>query len=388
MDFRFAPEENAFRTELREFLAAELPASWEGWEALETPPPEHEGFAHQFRRRLVEKGWFGMAWPREFGGQNASIMRQMVFNEEMAYHRAPTGFSMGLAWVGPALMLFGTPEQKQRYLPPIVHDEEEWCTLYSEPGAGSDLAALQTRAERDGDEYVINGQKIWTSGGHRARLGWLAARTDPAAPKHKGISMFVVEMDRPGISIRPLVNMAKMHEFNEVFFDNVRIPASNLVGEENRGWYQLAVALDFERTSVADTSGYRRLIDDLASYAREHRDRIARPRRLQVVERLIEIEAATALAYRVGWLQSQGKVPNYEASLVKTFGAELGQRVALTGVNLLGLRGQLERGDRWAPLHGRVARLYAFFVSSTIAGGTSEVNRSVIATRGLGLPRE
>ncbi|MCE7927783.1 MAG: acyl-CoA dehydrogenase [Chloroflexi bacterium CFX7] len=388
MDFRFAPEEAAFRAEVREFLAAELPVDWEGWEALETPPREHEDFAQNFRRRLVEKGWFGMAWPREHGGQSASIMRQVVFSEEMSYHRAPTGFSMGLAWVGPALMLFGTPEQKQRYLAPIVRDEEEWCTLYSEPGAGSDLAALQTRAERDGDEFVINGQKIWTSGGHRARLGWLAARTDPAAPKHKGISMFVVEMDRPGITVRPLVNMAKMHEFNEVFFDNVRIPAANLVGEENRGWYQLVVALDFERTSVAETAGYRRLIDDLAAYTRQHRDRVPHSRRLQLVERLIEVEAATALAYRVGWLQSQGKVPNYEASLVKTFGAELGQRVALTGVNLLGMGGQLERGVRRAPLFGRVARLYAFYVSSTIAGGTSEVNRSVIATRGLGLPRE
>lgn len=388
MDFRFAPEESAFRAEVREFLAAELPPGWEGWEALETPPSEHEGFARQFRKKLVEKGWFGMAWPRKFGGQDASVMRQVVFNEEMAYHRAPTGFSMGLAWVGPAMMLFGTPGQQQRYLPPIVRDEEEWCTLYSEPGAGSDLAALQTRAERDGDEYIINGQKIWTSGGHRAKLGWLAARTDPAAPKHKGISMFVVEMDRPGITIRPLVNMAKMHEFNEIFFDNVRIPAANLVGEENRGWYQLAVALDFERTSVADTAGYRRLIHDLAGYAREHRTGVSPSKRLQLVERLLEVEVATALAYRVGWLQSQGKVPNYEASLVKTFGAELGQRVTLTGVNLLGLGGQLERGDRWAPLYGRVARLYAFYVSSTIAGGTSEVNRSVIATRGLGLPRE
>ncbi|HEY8491014.1 MAG TPA: acyl-CoA dehydrogenase family protein [Dehalococcoidia bacterium] len=388
MDFTFTPEELAFRDEVRAFLDRELPAGWDGFDDLmETPPQEQEAFAARFRKKLVERGWLAMAWPKEYGGREASVMQQLLFNEEMAYRRAPVGFSMGIAWVGPALMLYGTEEQKRRYLPPIVRDEETWCTLYSEPGAGSDLAALQTRAVRDGDEYVINGQKIWTSGAHRSQLGWLAARTDPDAPKHKGISMFIVEMDRPGITVRPLINMAGDHGFNEVFFEDVRIPADHLVGVENRGWYQLAVALDFERSSIGSAAGSQRTLEDLAAYAREHRAEVTGPARAALAERFIEVEVARNLAYRVAWLQSKGQVPNYEASLVKTYSAELSQRIARTGLALLGLYGQLAPGSKWARLRGRLEHAYLSSVSATIAGGTSEINRSVIATRGLGLPR-
>ena len=198
-------------------------------------------------------------------------MQQVIYNEEMAYTGAPTGFNMGVAWVGPSLMLYGTAEQKQEFLPNITNLEHVWCTLYSEPAAGSDLASLQTKAIRDGDEYVLNGQKIWTSGAHRSNWGWIAARTDFEAPKHKGISMFLMPMDAPGISIRPLINMAGQHGFNEVFLEDVRIPAKNLVGQENMGWYQLAVALDFERSSIAGSARARRILDEYVRFAHENK---------------------------------------------------------------------------------------------------------------------
>ncbi len=389
MEFTFSPQELAFRDEVRAFLDTELPAGWEGSGDFEEEAgvEEADQLVAAFQKKLAERKWLAMAWPSEYGGRDAGIMQQVIYNEEMAYRRAPVNFSMGVAWVGPALMLYGTDEQKRRFLPPIARAEEVWCTLYSEPGAGSDLAALQTRATRDGDEYVINGQKIWTSGAHRSDWGWLAARTDPDAPKHKGISMFLLDMKTPGVTVRPLINMANSHGFNEVFFDNVRIPAANLVGQENRGWYQLAVSLDFERSSIAGSAGAQRTLEDLYAYAREQRAPLSPSLRHRLAEMQIEIEVCRNLSYRVAAMQAKGMVPNYEASLVKIFSSELSQRLARTGIDLLGLYGQIERGSQWARLKGRMERAYLQSVSATIAGGTSEVNRSVVATRGLGLPR-
>jgi alkylation response protein AidB-like acyl-CoA dehydrogenase len=205
-------------------------------------------------KKLAQKGWLVMSWPKEYGGQGASIIEQLVYQEEMSYWGVP-GTMMGVggvSWVGPSLMKYGAEEQKKKYLPLITSGEPDgvWCTGYSEPNAGSDLASLQTRAARAGNEYIINGQKTWTSAAHRARWCWLAARTDPnALKKHQGISLFIVDMKSPGITIRPLFDITGSHIFNEVFFDNVHVPVSNLVGEENRGWYQLIAALDDESLS-------------------------------------------------------------------------------------------------------------------------------------------
>jgi alkylation response protein AidB-like acyl-CoA dehydrogenase len=240
----------------------------------------------------------------------------------------------------------------------------------------------------DGDDYVINGQKIWTSGAHRSNWGWLAARTDPDAPKHKGISTFVVPMEAPGITIRPLINIAGQHGFNEVFFDNVRIPKENLVGEENRGWYQVAVALDFERSGIQAYAGGRRTLEEIVDLAKSRRDLWERnPQvRLALADRVIEVQVGTIIAYRIPSMQSQGKIPNYEASMSKLYGSELGQRIARTGMQVIGLYGGL-RDEQAAPLAGRIAASYLTSVSGTIAAGTSEIQRGIIATRGLGLPR-
>ena len=249
MDFKFSTEEETFQNDVNGFLKKELPSDWTG-ETAYASSDDGWNFNLKMKKKLAEKGWLTLGWPKEYGGMEASIMSQVLFNEQMAYNRAPGIDIWGIKMLAPTLMVHGTEEQKQRFLPPVANGEVQWCQGYSEPGSGSDLASLQTRAEVDGDEYVVNGTKIWTSNGHRADWIILLARTDTDAPKHRGITMLLVDMKTPGISVNPIVNMAGMHEFNQVFFDNVRVPKRNLVGEENRGWYVGATLLDFERSGV------------------------------------------------------------------------------------------------------------------------------------------
>ena len=390
MRFTHESDVESFRDEVRRFIADELPSEEERQEralrgGFETVEEEYD-YTMGFQKKLADRDWLAMAWPEEYGGGGASHMRQLVYNEEMSYAGAPV-MNMGISWVGPSLMLYGTEEQKQKYIPPITSADQWWCTLYSEPGAGSDLASLQTSAIRDGDDYVINGQKIWTSGGHLSDWGWLAARTDPDAPKHKGISLLMLDMKSPGISVRPLVNIADQHAFNEVFFEDVRVPVEQRVGEENRGWYHLAVALDFERSGIAAYSGGRRNIERLTSIAAENPQLVDnRPGiRNELADRMVEVNVGTFLAYRVATMQGQGLLPNHEASASKLFGSELGQRIARTGMHLLGMAGQL-RGES-SRIDIDQAQNYLYTVSGTIAAGTSEIQRNIMATRGLGLPR-
>ncbi len=390
MKFKYDQDVEAFRQEVRQFIKDELPPEEErlkrGYEGGFDTYEEEYDYTMGFQKKLAAKDWLAMAWPKEYGGAGASHMRQLVYNEEMSYAQAPVG-NMGIAWVGPSLMLYGTDEQKERFIPRITQADDWWCTLYSEPGAGSDLASLQTRATRDGDDYVINGQKIWTSGGHLADWGWLAARTDPDAPKHKGITMFMLDMKSPGVTVRPLINMSDRHGFNEVFFEDVRVPASQVVGEVNRGWYHMAVALDFERSGIGAFAGGRRNVERLTNIAKNNPSLIERRPsvKTELADRAVELEVGTLLAYRVATMQARGLVPNYEASTAKMFGSEMGQRIQLTGMHLLGTAGQLRNGS-----HGQIediATNYLSSVSGTIAAGTSEIQRGIIATRGLGLPR-
>ncbi|HEY8491273.1 MAG TPA: acyl-CoA dehydrogenase family protein [Dehalococcoidia bacterium] len=401
MDFRDSPEDAAFRQEVRDFIQRELPDEIRRrdveWGAFNAGGGRWAGVseaARRWRAKLAERGWIAPAWPKEYGGAGLTVMQQFIFNEEMALHRAPAGGGIGVGWAGPTIIVYGTEEQKRRFLPPILRGETIWCQGFSEPGAGSDLAALQTRAVRDGDEYVINGQKIWTSGAHVADWMILLARTDPNAPKHRGISYFLVDMKSPGITVRPLVNMAGSHDFNEVFFEDVRVPKENLVGEENRGWYVGTTTLDFERSNIATSVSQLLIVGDLAAFAREHRGQgwvtVDRDRavRYELADRAVETEVARVMSYRVISMQARGMVPNHEASVAKLYTSELDQRIAATGMKLVGLYGQLgTRDDRWAPLRGKITRMYLYAVSSTIGGGTSEIQRNIIAMRGLGLPR-
>lgn len=371
MDFRLSERHQAFQKEAADF-------------ADTLPERDDEEFYDIVRMEMVKRRWLAMAWPEEYGGLGATPMEQMVFNEVMGYRRIPSG-NMGTMWVGPALMLYGTPEQKETFLPGITSGRDIWCTLYSEPGAGSDLAALQTRAERDGDDFVVNGQKIWTSGAHRSNWGWLAVRTDPNVPKHKGMSLFCLPMDTPGIQIRPLVNLAGDHEFNEVFFDNVRIPAKNLVGEENRGWYTLAVALDFERSSIGSTSGARRTLDDFVELVRSKKATLNEQTRTRLVDCVIAAQVLRFVGYRIAAEQEKtGIAPTLLAQMAKLSAMELNQRVTSMTMGVLGMHAQGQGGG--SP-YATYSHGYLRSVANTIEGGTSEIQRNVIATRGLGLPR-
>jgi len=296
---------------------------------------------------------------------------------------------MGVMMLGPTLITHGNDDQKKTHIPRILDGSVQWCQGYSEPGSGSDLASLQTRAIRDGDDFVVNGQKIWTSGAHNADWCFMLARTDPDAPKHRGITYLLLDMKSPGITVRPLVNMASQHHFNEVFFEDVRVPAANAIGEINRGWYVGTTTLDFERSSIGSAVGQRQNVERNLKWLKENKATIAPTdydaARMQWADRWIEVQTATLLSYRIISMQAAGKIPNSEASIAKGYNTELTQRIARSAVKMLGMNGQLT--DRSAPLKGNVAMGYLGSVSATIAGGTSEIQRNIIATRGLGLPR-
>lgn len=389
MLFLDSPEHAAFRAELRAFLDAELPGeTWNMRNDREAMSAEESAFTDAFRKKLAERGWLTMGWPKEFGGEGASYMTQTVYMEEMSSRGAPGAYDQGVWLAGPALMMHGTPEQQERWLPPMRTADSKWCQLFSEPGAGSDLAALQARAVRDGDEYILNGQKIWTSGAQHADWGILLARTDPEAPKHRGISYFLLDMKTPGVTIRPLPNLMGSDHFSEVFFDDARIPAICRIGEENRGWYISTTTLDQERSSINRVVMTRTTLEGLVQYVREQPEYRSRHEiRHELAERTLEFEIGRWLCYRVAEMQSKGIVPNYEASISKVFGTELQRQMGVTGMRVLGMFGQVEPPSKYAPLRGRVERWALAAPSYTIAGGTSEVNRNIIATRGLGLPR-
>ena len=390
MQFTFTPEESAFQREIRAFLKAELPPDYKG--ADEYGRTEDVEFERYMRRRLIDRGWLTMAWPREYGGQNASNVKMAIFAEEMMYHEAPGKDSSGVGLLAPAVMRHGAPEQKAKYLPPIARGEVTWAQGFSEPESGSDLASLQTRAVKDGDDYLITGQKIWSSGAHLADWMFVLARTDPDAPKHRGITYFLVDMKTPGITVRPIINMVGDHHFNEEYFDNVRVPAENIIGEINRGWYVAMTTLNFEREGATYTARARKPLDMLIAMLKDARangsDLALTPAlRHRLAERVLETEVSRILAYRIAWMVDQGLEPQHEASISKLVSSELLMRVANTGMQVLGMMGQLAEDSKYARLKGKFHRMYLWSISEPIGGGTSEIQRNSIATRGLGLPR-
>lgn len=397
MDFVFTREEEAFRKEVRQFLAEEIPQRWQelGFGGIVEETEESWAIVESFNRKLGERGWLALTWPKEYGGQERSIMEQLILDEELAYHRAPSSLErvITLNWVCPTIMLFGSQEQKRSYLPRAAKGELVFCLGYTEPGAGSDLAGLQTRAVQKGEQYVVNGQKTFTSCAHHAHYCFLAARTDPGAPKHKGISILIIDMKTPGITVRPLLNVHGYHHFNEVFFDNVLIPKDSLVGELNRGWNQLMVALAFERSAgIQQAAGARHMLEALTQYVKETRaagkmtaeDPLVRHKLAEIA---IESEVCRLLCYRTAWLQSKGQMPGHEALVAAVFARELNKRVAQVGTELLGLYSQLDGDSQWAPLGGKIMRDYLSSPAVGLGGGTSEIQRNVIAIMGLGLPR-
>lgn len=400
MDWNDTPEQAAFRNEVRALIEDRLPARYKHMAATggygerqwefdrKSSDPEARQAAIDWHAALAERDWVAPHWPKEYGGGGMSSMEQFVLNQEMARAGAPPVGGSGLAMLGPTLITHGNDEQKARYLPPMLKGEVTWAQGYSEPGAGSDLASLQTRAIRDGDEFVLNGQKIWTSGAHTADAIFALVRTEPEAPKHRGISFLLIDdIKAPGISIRPLTDLGGRHYFNEVFFEDVRVPVRNLVGEMNRGWYVAMTLLDFERSNIGGAIGAKRTLGRLLDQVKADPVLSARlaasTLRHEIAQRYIETEVMYQFSLRIISMQNRGQIPNDEASMAKLFNSELSQRVAQTCMQVLGLRGQVIEGDD----ESSFGRLYLGMVPATIRGGTSEVQRNVIATRGLGLPR-
>ena len=392
MEFADTAKEAAWRNEVRTFLQTEYTGLTEDG-TVEGGLFDRGERMKQWRRRVADKGWVAPAWPKEYGGAGLGVKEQFILNEEFAEAGAPQVGGFGVMMFGPTLIVHGTEEQKKEHLPGILDGSTLWCQGWSEPGAGSDVASLQTRATKAGDDYVLNGQKIWTTGAQHADWKYMLARTDPDAPKHRGISYFMLDMKSPGVSVRPLTTMAGTATFNEVFFDNVRVPARNRLGEENRGWYIGTTTLDFERSSIGNAVGIRKQLEGYLRYATANPAKVTfktrRAVRLEFADRWIEAATAKLLSYRVVTMQARGEIPNYESSMTKLFASELGQRIAALGMHMLGMGGQiLERRGPNSWMGGRMGAGYLGAVSSTIAGGTSEIQRNIIAQRGLGLPRD
>jgi 3-oxocholest-4-en-26-oyl-CoA dehydrogenase alpha subunit len=379
--FAFTPEQEQFRSEVRQFLAETLtPDFWEHHRQHRLP-----GWSPEFSRATAERGWLAAAWPVEYGGLGLGAIEQSIYMEEMAYAGAPQEHHRrAIQQVGPSIMLFGSDDQKSNFLPKIANAQISFAMGLSEPNAGSDLANVETLAVRDGDDYILNGVKRYTSGAHYSDYLWCVARTDPNAPKHRGISMIAVPLAAPGVEVQPLYDLQGDHHFNYVYLTDVRVPIENRVGEENRGWYVNAQTMDYERSGGAHIGSSRRLIDQALRWVRANSQyHVGEADRARIAEIETMGEVAWLLGYRVAWMRTQGQFPNHEASMVKLLTAQIRQAVPNLMLHIMGPAGlsafELSEGE-WGSN-------YLESASATVGQGTSEIQRNVIATRGLGLPR-
>jgi alkylation response protein AidB-like acyl-CoA dehydrogenase len=381
MDFDFTPEDEAFRVEVRDFIKKYLPKKGKPEELVE------------WQRQAREKRYVGFSWPKQVGGGGGTLSQQVILKEELARVKAPALGScfMGLAWVGPSIIEYGTPAQKERFIPDILDGKYQWCTGYSEPGSGSDLAALSTRAVRDGDDYVVNGQKIWTSIAMWSKWIILLVRTDASESKHEGITCVLVEMDSPGITVRPIKNMAGGEMFAEVFFDDVRIPVANRLGEEGQGWKVTVSALAHERSSNAEVAGLQRTLDEVRGLARKSKKN-GRPAaadpgvRARIARADARIEAMRLNGLRFLTRQLRGEHVGPETSVNKLQRAKLEVELGELALEIEGGAGVLDREA--APENGKWQRMALSWPEVVIGGGTPNIQKNIIAERILGLPKD
>ena len=383
MDPWATPERESLREEVRSFLEIDpsvrsRPVREDGWIS---------GFDRAFSKRLAERGWIGLTWPKRYGGGERTYLDRLVLTEELLLAGAPVAAHwFGDRQIGPSLLAHGTEEQREALVPRIVRAEISFCVGMSEPNAGSDLASLSTTATLDGDSFVIRGQKIWTSFAEEAEYCYLVARTDTESRPHRGISELLVPMDAPGITVQAIRDMVGELHFGEVFFDDVRIPSRYLIGELNRGWYQIMRQLDYERSGIERLFSNSPLWRDVCAIAREtgkSRD----PRfRQRMAEIEVAIRAGRGMVYNVAAILTDGKVPNHEAAVAKAFCTSLEQKISDLASEILGPHAQLSSGSPLAPLAGRAARNLLYAPAYTIQGGTNNILKNVIANRGLGLP--
>ena len=386
MDFRLSPHQLSFREEVRQFLAQEVTQELRA-EArhLNVPGPATAAF----RRKLIERSWLGVGWPVEYGGLGRPYLEQYIVAEELEYAEAPP-LPLAITSIGPTLMQVGSEEQKRALLPGVLAGETDFALGYSESEAGTDLAAMSTRAVVEEDCFRIEGRKLFTSIAHLASHIWLAARTNLDAPRHRGISIFLVPIESAGLTVRPIWTVGD-GRLNEVFIDGVIIPRTSLVGELDHGWYYMMMALDFERGSLAPYSLLLKLHEDLVGLVRCESANVPgwvyqRSRHL-LADLAIQVSIARLLAMRTALMVDKGEIPQHEAHIQKVFRSEALRRIASAGLRILGLYGQLVEGDPRAVLFGKYARHVELGIRTTIGAGTNEVLRSSIATRGLGLPR-
>ena len=402
MDVRYPPEAEAFRSTVRDFLERHLPPGWKGVGALSAE--EGYRFVDQWRGRLRQAGYLAVSWPKEYGGSDLSALEQVVLMEEFTRAGVPGGGPndvFGIQMIGNTLLQWGSEEQKHRFLPRILSGADIWCQGYSEPDAGSDLGNLATRAVRDGDEWVIDGQKIWTSYGHLSNWIFVVARTDPSAPKHKGITFLLVPMDQPGVEVRPIRMLSGDSEFNEVFFTGARTAASNIVGEVNGGWAVAMTLLGYERGEAAATFPlrFREEFDKLVALARDrgaHRDPVIRQ---CIAKRYAEVEMMRFLGMRSLTRFLAGEQPGPESSVFKIYWSEYHQRVTELAMDILGMEatapgvktGPVTFPTDYSGSANNAANWYDVFLkarSGTIYAGTSQVQRNILGERVLGLPKE
>jgi len=399
MDFNDSPEEARFRQELRSWLQDNLPR---GWVDGEVDYPAHREERYEFQRewqsKLASAGWIGLSWPKEFGGRSATPFEQVIYLEEMSRVRAPEPLGViGLNMAGPTIIVHGTKEQMSRYLSKVLSGEEIWCQGFSEPDAGSDLAAAKTRAERDGDVFIVTGQKIWSSYAHIADFCLLVVRTDAASEKHAGLSYLLVDMRSPGVQVRPIVQITGDPEFNEIFFDEVAVPAANMLGEEGDGWRVAMTTLMHERGTLGIALQVRAkaIFDDLVQLAakvsvdalggaRAIDDPVVRDK-LALFE--VEIEAMRLTGYRSISGYAKTGVPGPEGSILKLHWSELNQRMTQFAWELLGGLSQVDAGSEYSVDAGKWQYEFLRSRGNTIEAGTSEILRNIVAERVLGLPR-
>ena len=394
MDFSLTAEDTAFRNEVEEFLKRELPGAKDidtggGWGLIDWRGEEGKRLQKDFVRKVAQRKWNIAGWPKEHGGLELDFVKRAIIKDVMAYYRAPSG-GPGPELIAPIIMTYGTDDQKSYHLPLIASAEVRWCQFFSEPDAGSDLANTQVTAVADGDDFIVNGVKVW----HDVGTEWGAAmvRTDPQAPKHRGISFLLIRCDSPGLTIEPLVDLAGGIVIGKSTFDNVHVPRANLVGELNRGWYVAMSVMNLERSAVAGPASARRALDDFMRWARTTNRNgqriIDEPiTRHKLAQTHIEIEVGRTMAYRIAALMNVGYAPDTEASITKMYASELQQRVARTTTEIMGLHSLLEPQSKHAELNGFYGPEYLRTTVGTVALGTSEIMRNMVATRGLGLPR-
>jgi alkylation response protein AidB-like acyl-CoA dehydrogenase len=397
MDFAFTQEQLDLRQEIEAFCKKELPEGWDDsvvyWPGSYGTMPqtevEYQEITKRFNRLLGEKGWLSLGWPKEHGGQG-SAMKAAIAGDVLSYYRVPAG-SIAAGIVGPTLILVGNEYLKKEFLPGIAAGEQSFWLAYSEPNAGSDLVSLKTTAVDDGDDFVVNGQKIWSTGAHVSEYGWAIVKTDMDAAPHKSATLMIIPNDTPGVTINPIINICGTHSFNEVFFDDVRVPKKYVVGEVNMGFYYVMLALQFERMMIGAGS-FRRVLEELVQYAKET-ERNGRPLaedprvRKALAAIAVELEIFLSFYWKAAWMQEQGEVPELEASALKLIFTELSVKLANAAVDLLGPYGLLDKGSKWAPFGGRVGMGFLDSISGPIGAGTSEIQKTILATRGLGLPR-